>query len=133
MLTLTNSTQSYSRKSGLYLNTTIDKENIKVVSNVKVLGGYIDRKFNFNLHIDTICRSSSNQRNALVPLKKYLGLEEKSVLVNRLIYSNFNYCSFAWVFASKNLLNKVTILKKNPLLCLRRLYYFVQGTLIKVG
>ena len=46
----------------LYLNENIttDKENIKVVSNVKMLGPHIDGKLNINLHIDIICKSASN-------------------------------------------------------------------------
>ena len=45
------------RNSDLYLNEniTIGKENIKVVSNVKMLDVHIDSKLNFNLHIDIIC------------------------------------------------------------------------------
>ena len=42
--------------SDLYLNKNIttDKESIKVVSNVKMLGIHINNKLNFNLHIDII-------------------------------------------------------------------------------
>ena len=74
--------------SDLYLNKniTIDNENIKVVSNVKMLGVPIDSKLNFNLYIDIICKPASNQLNALVRLKWYLGPEERFVFVNR-----FNY------------------------------------------
>ena len=81
----------------LYLNENIkiDKENIKVVSNVKMLGVHIDSKLSFNLHIDIICKSASNQLNALVQLKRYLGHEERLVLVSSFIYSNFRYCPLA--------------------------------------
>ena len=70
--------------SNLYLNKniTIDKKNIKVVSHVKMLGINIGSKLNFNLHIDIICKSASNQLNAFVRLKKFLGPEEKFMLVN---------------------------------------------------
>ena len=46
----------------LYLNENIptDKENIKVVSNVKMLGPHIDGKLNINLQIDITCKSASN-------------------------------------------------------------------------
>ena len=46
----------------LYLNENIptDKENIKVVSNVKMLGPHIDDKLNINLQIDITCKSASN-------------------------------------------------------------------------
>ena len=61
------------RNSHLHLheNITIDKENIKVVSNVKMLGVHTDSKLNFNLHIDIICKAASNQLNALVRLKRF--------------------------------------------------------------
>ena len=48
------------RMSDLHLNEniTIDKKNIKVVSNVKMLGVHIDSKLNFNLNFDIICKSA---------------------------------------------------------------------------
>ena len=52
-------------------NITFDKEDIKVVSNVKMLGVHIDSKLNFNLHIDIICKSALNQLNSLVRLKRH--------------------------------------------------------------
>ena len=105
------------RNSDMHLNenTTIDKENIKVVSNVKMLGVHIDSKLNFNLHIDIICKSASNQLNALVRLKRYLDHEESFVLVNSFIYSNFNYCPLVWMFSSKRSLNKIKNLQKRAL------------------
>ena len=70
--------------SDLHLNEniTIDKENSEVVSNVKMLSIHIDSILNFNLHIDIICKSASNQLNALVRLKRYVGHGEGFVLVN---------------------------------------------------
>ena len=83
----------HKRNSDLYLNENIttDKENIKIVPNIKMLGVYIDKKLHFNLYIDIICKSASNQLNALVRLKRYLGHEGRFVLVNSFIYSSFNY------------------------------------------
>ena len=105
------------RNSDLHLNEniTIDKENIKVVSNVKMLGVHIDSKLNFNLHIDIICKSASNQLNALVRLKRYLGHVERLVLVNSFIHSNFNYYLLVWMFSSKKLLSKIENLQKRAL------------------
>ena len=61
--------------SDLYLNENVstDTESIKVVSSFKMLDVYIDNKLNFNLHIDIICKPGSNQLNALVWLKRYVG------------------------------------------------------------
>ena len=62
---------------------------------------------NFNLHMVIICKSTSNQLNALVRLERYLGHEERFALVNSFIYSNFNYCPHVWMFSSKRSLNKI--------------------------
>ena len=111
----------YKINSDLYLNgnITIDKENIKLVSNIKMLGVHIDSKSNFNLHIDIVCKSTSNQLNALVRLKRYFGHDERFVLVNSFIYSNFNYCPLVWIFSSKRSLNKI-ICKKEPFALFQR-------------
>ena len=80
-----------------------------------MLGVHIDSKLNFNLHIDIICKSALNQLDALVRLKRYLGYEERPVLVNSFIYSNFNYCPLVWMFSSKRSLNKIENLQKQAL------------------
>ena len=48
------------RNSDLHLNEniTIDKENIKVVSNVKMLGVHSDSKLSFNLHTVNCIKST---------------------------------------------------------------------------
>ena len=71
---------------------TVGSEEIQVASGVGVLGVTIDDKLNFNLHIDRICKSASNQLNALIWLKIFLGSEERKALVNSFVLSNFNYC-----------------------------------------
>ena len=96
----------------LNANVTVDKENIKVVSDVKMLGVHIDSKLTFNLHIDIICKSASNQLIAIVRLKRYLGHGERFVHVNSFIYSHFNYCPLVWMFSSKRSLNKIENLEK---------------------
>ena len=78
------------KNSDLFLNEniTIDthKKNNKIVSNVEMLGIHTDSKLNFNLYIDIICKSASNQLNVPVQLKRYLGHEERFALVNSFIY-----------------------------------------------
>ena len=101
----------------MYLNEniTIDKENIKVVSNVEMLDVHTDGKLYFNLHIDIICKLASDQLNAHVWLKRYLRHQKKFVLVNSIIYSNFNYSPLACMFSSKGSLNKIEHLQKRAL------------------
>ena len=79
-----------------------------------MLGVHIVSKLNFNLYIDIICKSASNQLNALVRVR-YLDHGERLVLVNSFIYSNFNYCSLVWMFSSKRSLNKIENLQTRAL------------------
>ena len=80
-----------------------------------MLGFHADSELNFNLHIDIVCKSSSNQLNALVRLKKYLGYKERFVLANSFIYSNVLLCPIVWMFSSKRSLNKIENLPKRAL------------------
>ena len=96
-------------------DSNIDQKEIKAVSKVKFLGLEIDDKLNFNHHINNICKSSSNQLNALIRLKHLLGFEERKVLVNTFVMSNFNYCSLVWNFSSAQSLNKIANLQKRAL------------------
>ena len=55
----------------------IDNKPVKVKSFVKLLGVQTDAELNFSLHIANICRSTENQLNALIRLRKFLGFEEE--------------------------------------------------------
>lgn len=72
-------------KRKLYItnkNIKVGNQNIQEVSDLKMLGVHVDRKLKFNLHIDKICRSASNQLNALTKRKKYLVMNKGKVLVD---------------------------------------------------
>ena len=70
---------------------SIGADIVPIEKSVKRLGIHLDNRLNFNLHINTICKSASNQVNALVRLKKFLSFEQRKVLVNSFILSNFDY------------------------------------------
>ena len=71
---------------------SIGTDIVSLEKSVKLLGMHLDNCLNFSLHINTICKSASNQLNALVRLKTFLSFEQKKVLVNSFIISNFDYC-----------------------------------------
>ena len=66
----------------------IYQKETKAVSKVKLLGIETDDKLNFNHHINNICKSASNQLNALIRLKHLLGFEERKVLISTFLISN---------------------------------------------
>ena len=75
------------RSSNTELKFIIGSKQIQVVPSVDILNITIDDKLSFNLHIDKICLKSTNQLNALVRLKRFLGNEEKKS-------SEIVFCSF---------------------------------------
>ena len=78
----------------------IGSKEIKVASQVKILGVEIDNKLNFEHHIIRICKLATNQLKALIRLKCILSLQKRKVLVNSFVLSDFNYFTLVWMFAN---------------------------------
>ena len=93
----------------------ISNEDIQIVSSVKSLGITIDNCLNFSEHISSICKSAANQLNALVRLKTFLGSNERKVLINSFVLSNFNYCPLVWSISRSTSLRKIENLHKRAL------------------
>ena len=93
----------------------IDGKIIKSEDSVKLLGLEIDSKLNFEKYISSLCNKSAGQLNALSRLKKYIGFEERNVLINSFIFANFNYCPLVWHFCTKKSLNKIESIQKRAL------------------
>ena len=80
---------------------TIDEKVITSSENVTLLGLEVDSKLNFDEHISKLCNKSAGQLNALCSIRHLTGSEERKILINSFIYSNFNYCPFVWHFSSR--------------------------------
>ena len=109
---------------------SIGTDIVSIEKSVKLLGIHLDNRLNFNLHINTICKSASNQLNALVRLKKFLSFEQKKVLVNSFILSNFDYCPLVWFISSAKSLKKVENLQKRAFRFLQNDYHSSHETLL---
>ena len=82
---------------------------------VDILGIKIDDRLKCNLHIDRICLKSANHLNALVRLKRFLGNEERKVLINSFVLSNFNYCPLVWMLTNAKSVHKIEAIQKRAL------------------
>ena len=91
---------------------SLNNENLEIAPSVKLLGIQIDSQQNFNMHINNICKSAANQLNALIRLNCLLGIDEKKVLVNSFVLSNFNYCPLVWFISSTKSWKKIENLQK---------------------
>ena len=103
---------------------------VSIEKSVKILGIHLDNHFNFNLHINTICKSASNQLNTLVRLKKFLSFKQKKVLVNNFTLSNFDYCPLVWFISSAKSLKKVENVQKCALRFIQNDYQSSYETLL---
>ena len=56
---------------------SIGTDIASIEKSVKLLGIHLHNRLNFNLHINIICKSVSNQLNALVRLKQFLSFKQK--------------------------------------------------------
>ena len=77
----------------------IGSREVKVTSQVKLIGGEIDNKQNFKQHIHHMCKWVKNQLNAFIRLKCFIGFQERKLLVKSLVLSNFSYRTLVWIFA----------------------------------
>ena len=78
-----------------------DDVHIYSEPSVKVLGVYIDERFNFNEHVQKSCSKAARQLNALARISKYLNVGARKLIFNSFVLSNFSYCPLVWHFCGK--------------------------------
>ena len=93
----------------------VGNKTIKTESSVKLLGVSIENDLKFNKHVDTICRKSSAQLNALFRIKDLLSDEAKKVLFHSFLMANFNYCPLVWHLTSSTSKHKIEMIHKRAL------------------
>ena len=88
---------------------------IKSEETAKLLGIQLDYKLNFEQHISELCRKAASQLNVLIRLKQFIGFNERKILVQSFVYSNFNYCPLVWYFSSARSLQKIEKIQERAL------------------
>ena len=99
--------------SGEQIN--INGKIIKSEETVKLLGVTLDHRLNFDPHISNLCTKAAPQLNVLKRLKTFIGFQEKKILVQSFVYSNFDYCPLVWYFSSSKPLQKIEKLQERAL------------------
>ena len=82
---------------------------------VNLLGIDIDYKLNFKKHIGKICKKAAGQLNAISRISSNIGQEEKKVLLESFVNSNFNYCPLVWLFCSPESSRKIDRIQERTL------------------
>ncbi len=77
-------------------NTRIERE-----SQEKLLGVISDDKLKFKKHIDVLCKNANRQIHVLYRFRNVFNIEERDVIHNAFILSNFSYCQIVWHLCDK--------------------------------
>ena len=81
----------------------------------KLLGILIDRDLSFDKHIKSLCRKAGQKLNALARISNYLTHDQKRLLLNSIIKSQFSYCPLIWMFCSRSLNNLINRIHERAL------------------
>ena len=96
---------------------TINLNGTKLASSSyeKLLGILIDRDLSFDKHIKSLCRKAGQKLNALARISNYLTHDQKRLLLNSIIKSQFSYCPLIWMFCSRSLNNLINRIHERAL------------------
>ena len=100
--------------------TELQKLNIggeEIISDkvVTLLGIKIDYKLNFAKHISELCRRAAGQLNSICRMGKNIGYEEKKIIIQSFVQSNFNYCPLVWMHCSPESIRKIEKIQERSL------------------
>ncbi len=93
----------------------INGTNIPCEKEVKLLGITIDEKPTFDKHVNNICKIAARQINVMYRFKGVFDLNERQIIYNTFILSNFNYCPIICHFCGKNMHKKIEAIKERAL------------------
>ena len=96
-----NKTDQAMNEQLLINNITLDGE-----PSIILLGMEIDNSLTFNTHIGNRCKKAASQLNVLKHLSRFMGYNERRIIIQSFILSKFNYCAPICTFAANTILQK---------------------------
>ena len=96
----------------------LNNNEIASFSEEKLLGIFIDSKLKFNSHITSLCKKADQKLSVLARTNHYLTQDQKLLLINSVVKSQFSYCPLIWIFTSRYLNNALNSIQK-PYVCLQ--------------
>ena len=89
----------------------------EVISNSmdeKILGVYFN-KLNFNTHFTKLCKKASQKLHALARVSNFLSINQRKMIMNAFIRSQFSYCPLIWMCHSRPILSIINNIHKRAL------------------
>ena len=91
--------------------------NIEIASSneEKLLDILLDSKLNFDSHITSLCKNAGQKLSALARISHYLSQDQKLLLLNSVVKSQFSYWPLIWMFTSQYLNNALNSIHERAL------------------
>ena len=81
----------------------------------KLFGILLASKLNFDSHITSLCKKAGQKLSALARISHYLTQDQKLLLLNSVVKSQFSYCPLIWMFTSRYLNNALNSIQQRAL------------------
>ena len=81
----------------------------------KLLGINIDNKLTFEPHVRSLCKKASQKLNAFARIACSLKCDQRKLLLNAFITSQFSYAPVVWMFHSRKLNNHINRIHERAL------------------
>ena len=101
--------------SNLPVDIRIKNTNISNGERVKLLGGNIEGRLNFDYHVNTLLKKANKKHHALARVCNYMDTKTRHALMKAFITSQFSYCPLVWMFHSRTLNNRINKIHERAL------------------
>ena len=81
----------------------------------KLLGIHIDNKLTFESHVRSLCKKASQKLNAFARIACSLKFDQRKLLLNVFITSQFSYASVVWMFHNQKFNNHINRIHERAL------------------
>ena len=89
------------------LSIKVGNDIIKNKDSQKLLGITINSKLNFDEHVNNICKKTNQKLNALSRIAYYMSFDQRKLILNAFILSQFSYCPLVCMNHSRYVNNKI--------------------------
>ena len=89
----------------------INNTHIEQVTEVKLLGVYIDNKLSWSKHIEFITKSMGKSVAAVRRCRQYLPVDLMKLVARTLIISHLDYCPIIWANAKQKDLYRLQLMQ----------------------
>ena len=111
LIVVNNKNINYTSNNYVYL----DNEFLENEDTVDLLGIKIDKKLDFDEHVNSLLKKGNQKLHALMRISKFLSQDKLKLIMKTFIESQFNYCPLIWMCHSRILNNKINKLHERAL------------------